>query len=367
MNQGISNAQPAYYPAFDGLRAIAALAVIVGHAAAIGHPVRWTGCAFIAVRFFFVLSGFLITGILIDHVLKADSPWKSLKSFYIRRMLRLCPPYFAFLLFFLVIGNEFVFKTIAWTATYTSNFCFAYFTRPRPPLSHFWTLAVEEQFYLVWPILLLLLSKKRVALLSIVGIGILGGFVYREVAEHFDATRQQILYPPIASLDSLLMGALAAMLMRGQSTAAHTGLKLLRFAGLYLAIPFLTLGLISAQLSWNVWFDLTTDGQFTTALASVGIVILFATGQPENKIGNFLCSRPMRFLGTISYGLYVYHFPLDRIVYEQILMKQYGVADSFVLHSAFVLATTLIVSTLSWYLLERPVLRLKRHFPYAPT
>ena len=240
-----------YIKEFDGLRGLAAIAVVAGHAAPVGHWIRDTNCAFIAVRFFFVLSGFLITGILINQVAKAPSVWHALKAFYMRRALRIFPPYYLFLSVFLITGNEFVYRSLGWTVTYTSNFYFAYFGRARAPVSHFWTLAVEEQFYLVWPLLLLCLFGKHWRAIVVFISLILCGVIFREVASAYSASRPQILYPPIASLDSLLLGAAAAFFARHEHPLGQKIVKCLHIGGVYVFMPILLVLKAASSVEWN--------------------------------------------------------------------------------------------------------------------
>lgn len=354
-----------YIPEFDGLRALAVLAVMAGHSSVLGHPLRWSACGFIAVRFFFVLSGFLITGILLDHVIRSQNRGKSLSAFLVRRGLRIFPAYFAFLVFFLLIGNSFIAETIGWTATYTSNFAFAFFTKSGPPITHFWTLAVEEQFYLIWPLVLVCFYKTPRLLGAVMLLGVVSAITYREFAVSYGLTRPQLLYLPISSLDSLLLGAASAILLRSQIPSAKTLVNLLKKVGLLLATPILLCGLISIPLGWNLGFNLLTTGQWLTALAATGIIIHFATQPSRGIVSRVLLNRQIRFLGVISYGMYLYHFPIDRIVYERILMPQLGLPDNFFLHFSFVCICTTAVATISWYLLERPMLRWKNRFPYT--
>ena len=273
-----------YIKEFDGLRGLAAVAVVAGHAAPLGHWVRDTNCAVIAVRFFFVLSGFLITGILIDQVAKAPSTWRALKAFYVRRALRIFPPYYLFLLVFLAVGNEYVYQTISWSLTYTTNLYFAYFGKSKPPISHFWTLAVEEQFYLVWPVVLLILFGKHWRALIVFACLIISAVVFRELASSFSASRPQILYPPIASFDSLLVGAAAAFFARDKHAVSEKIVQFFHLGGIYVFLPLLVLLKAVAVWSGSPTSNDVTYGQLLIALASVGVVLHFSlTGHTEKK------------------------------------------------------------------------------------
>ena len=356
-----------YIPEFDGLRAVAVLAVMAGHAAVLDHPIRGSACGFIAVRFFFVLSGFLITGILLDHVVSSRNRGKSLAAFLVRRGLRIFPAYFAFLIFFLFIGNSFVMETIGWTATYTSNFAFAFVTKGGPPITHFWTLAVEEQFYLIWPLALICFSRTPKLLGAVLLFGVASAVTFRELALNYELTRSQLLYLPISSLDSLLLGAASAILLRNPSRFADRLVNLLRRVGIFVAAPMLCCGLLSIPLGWDLGFNLLTTGQWLTALAATGIVIHYASQPSRGIVSRILLNRQLRYLGMISYGMYLYHFPIDRIIYERIMMQQLGLPDHFLLHFSFVCICTTAIATLSWYLLEKPILGWKHSFPYDAT
>ena len=169
-----------YIPEFDGLRALAAIAVVLGHSALELSWIREARLHVIAVRLFFVLSGFLITSILLGMKGRVEERHSNvgseLKTFYIRRALRIFPPYFAFLFFFLAIGNVFVRNTFLWHAAYLSN-VYAAFVRPlESPVAHFWTLAVEEQFYLVWPLLLLCVPRRWLSRVLLAAVAFAVGY-----------------------------------------------------------------------------------------------------------------------------------------------------------------------------------------------
>ena len=359
-----------YIKEFDGLRGLAAVAVVAGHAAPVGHWVRDTNCAFLAVRFFFVLSGFLITGILMDQVAKSPSLWRSMTAFYVRRALRIFPPYYLFLLVFLAAGNDFVYRSIGWSLTYTTNLYFAYFGNARAPISHFWTLAVEEQFYLVWPVILLFLFGKHWRALIVFACLIVSAVVFRELAAGFSASRPQILYPPIASLDSLLMGAAAAYFARCEHPTGEKIVRLLHLGGLFIFLPLLVILKVTEVWSGNPVINDVTYGQLLIAFASVGIVLQFSLEDHATlkdripMIGRLLNQPMLSYLGTISYGIYIYHFPFDRMFYERVLVKSYGFPDDFWLHFFVVMTLTIVTASLSWHLVEKRLLQYKAKFPY---
>jgi peptidoglycan/LPS O-acetylase OafA/YrhL len=158
-------------PELDSLRAFAVLAVVWSHSSNINIGIS----GFQGVLLFFVISGFLITGILLNARAAEASPWSVLYAFYARRFLRIFPIYYAVLFVALAVGFPSVRDAIGWHLAYLSNWYFAY--QGFDKVSHLWSLAVEEQFYLVWPWLVLLVPSA--ALPWIIGATILVGPISR--------------------------------------------------------------------------------------------------------------------------------------------------------------------------------------------
>jgi peptidoglycan/LPS O-acetylase OafA/YrhL len=170
--------EPSRTPELDGLRAFAVLAVIVEHA----FGIRWAQTRFetwspgnVGVRLFFVLSGFLITGILLSGRRDAEDTGASKRSvwtaFYLRRSLRIFPLAYAAIALACIAGAPTIRQHLGWYVTYTENFLFARQYSFEPPLSHFWSLAVEEQFYLIWPVVMLLVPETWLLPLILCSIG----------------------------------------------------------------------------------------------------------------------------------------------------------------------------------------------------
>src|SRR5208337_4189358 len=149
----------------DGIRALAVIAVMIQHFDP--GTVRWIKLGHVGVRVFFVLSGFLITGILLQARQSAEidglSKWRVLRNFYARRFLRIFPIYYLVILVTWVAGIAEMRESVGWNLSYLSNFYFYQRGTGNYSVTHLWSLAVEEQFYLLWPLLILFLPRKWLA------------------------------------------------------------------------------------------------------------------------------------------------------------------------------------------------------------
>jgi peptidoglycan/LPS O-acetylase OafA/YrhL len=375
----------AYYPALDGLRAVAFLLVFGQHYYAM--PWGWAG-----VNVFFVLSGFLITGILFDS---RDQPHRA-RNFYIRRTLRIFPLYFGIALLLLLLWPVMRWQWSAWWLlwpVYLGN-ALRYvspqvWTEGSPlqaaanlwlhtPLlpkitfyfGHFWSLCVEEQFYLLWPWIVFRVRSRR-ALLWICGLAVVLTPLLR-VATQASAPawmlRGNLLYCTLPfQLDALLLGGLIALLWRflPQET-------LLRLAKLIAAIAAIITGIYLArtlhptQLFWREHYHYA-GWQFTWGLSFIDIfsaALILCCLQPSALLTRALSVRPLRWLGRISYGAYVFHD-----IFHDVLAR--AIATLALRHAFFMqhgdkllfvaaLALTLLLASLSYRYFETPFLRLKQ-------
>ncbi len=313
-------AQNAYYPALDGLRAVAFLMVFELHYLHSYLPVSfgWAG-----VDIFFVLSGFLITGILYDT---QDHPFR-VRNFYIRRTLRIFPLYYAvFLLLFLasfVVHWNWNQLWLLWPA-YLGN---SAFLLPHPPFEvmqgtilsqrwpwleinfgHFWSLCVEEQFYLVWPWVVFGVRNRQrlitICLAAIVLCPLARALADFYLPPSFIAAEVVSKAAPFR-IDALLLGALIALLLRGPaarrlSISTPVGLLLIAFMfSLWGGITFLTNHLHADPL----WLF---SARISLADLISACIILMAI-QNTSPLARILTIRPLRWLGRISYGAYVFH------------------------------------------------------------
>jgi len=317
-----------YRPDIDGLRAVAVLAVVCFHA----FPAVFKG-GFVGVDIFFVISGFLISSILLTSL---EENTFSFKEFYIRRVLRIFPTLIVVLSFCYGLGwlvllpNEFqqLGKHMAGGTAFVSNLFFwqeaGYFdnSSETKPLLHLWSLGVEEQFYIVWPCLLLLAWKKRLNFLKVATFSIAVSFPVNVYALHVDDA-VQAFYSPLARFWELLLGALlayiqlyavpvegyvaqglAALWSKGQAgrrpvvspAMVRNGLSILGAMLIAAALLFL-----DRTHTFPGWWAL---------LPTVGAVLVIAAGPQAVVNRSLLSARPMVWVGLISYPLYLWHWPL---------------------------------------------------------
>jgi peptidoglycan/LPS O-acetylase OafA/YrhL len=368
----------AFYPALDGLRAIALVLVVLEHYR--GIPWGWTG-----VDLFFVLSGFLITGILYDSRHDAHR----IRNFYVRRTLRIFPLYygvmFAILLSIPVFHWRLTWEWISWPL-YVGNFLrylhpqvsgtpWEWLVDFQPTgswrghtvrlyLGHFWSLCVEEQFYLLWPWMVFALkSRRRIAVLCAASLPLC--LAMRLAASHLAPAwmlNDYLLYCfPLFRVDSLLLGGLLAMLIRG----SHRELLLL-FARRALLTCVLAGALCAAFIpAARIFLPRYADPpwRFTWGLTAVDLLagmLLLAALDHTTPVFRVLRLRPLRWLGRISYGAYVFH---DIWHYELSAWLETlpPVHRSFNI-TALGLGLTILVAWLSFRFYESPFLELKERW-----
>jgi peptidoglycan/LPS O-acetylase OafA/YrhL len=359
-----------YIRALDGLRCIAVLIVIWEHAGS-GPLIKEFGNHGIGVYgvwLFFVLSGFLITGILLrerDRLIAGRVTLRSaLRTFYARRFLRIFPVYYLLLLVLAVVGLVPQFRQdLVWFATYLANWVIA--ARARFPVAtgHLWSLAVEEQFYLIWPLLILIVPAGRLKwwLLGTAFLGVFSRFAIGLVTN----SSISVLTPTVSNLDSLAIGALLAWHRHDHADQSRMRVNALR-VGLAAALVLILLNCYLSfvvQRGWRI-FNLT---EALSASLLGAWLIHGALANTEGLGTRILASAPLVYVGKISYGVYLYHYVL---IYG---MRQWpglrDVADAIAPQDGtrFFLLTTVItiaVASASWYSFERPLNNLKRHFPY---
>ncbi len=344
----------------DAVRAIAVVLVMVHHyVPAVSRRVEVGN---MAVRVFFVLSGFLITGILLRARDKAErigeSRWCVLRAFYARRLLRIFPVYYLVLIGMAGLGARQVRDGFWWHAGYLSNVYMYRLGTGHGSVTHFWSLAVEEQFYLVWPLLMLFTPRRLVTPLIVAAIA--AGPIFRAAVllHGGNAWQASILTP--ACLDTLGMGALLAVL----SAPAHAALKhrvltaaLIAGLPLYLATAINYFTRPYPSHWWAIPFS------FGIALWAAWLIDRTYRGF-HGLVGRALSLRPLTYLGAISYGVYVMHNFVDGFVTRGFkaahLREPAGAALVM-----YTFAATFVAATVSWHLFEKPINRLKSLFPYT--
>jgi peptidoglycan/LPS O-acetylase OafA/YrhL len=349
-----------YMPQLDALRAIAVILVIISHWFAGEHFLnRYSANGILGVTLFFVLSGFLITGILLKSkttVDKGGSIKKAFTTFYIRRSLRIFPVYYLLLVILFVINSSGIRESFWWHFFYGSNFFFWLKGEFGGHLSHFWSLAVEEQFYLVWPAVILFVKRKYIP--HVLFLGIVTAILFR----YFVTTPQnelgRILMP--GSLDSFCVGGL---LVYGKQSGAYIYKTYIKSRNLFL------IGSLLLLIAVHTTYFKTLSIQVNTALfyflisVSFGIIIDRVSDIVYTPIvGWVLNNRALRYIGKISYGVYLFHNFIPYF-YD---IKVPGLPASLSMYTIQGLRFLLLVgiASLSWFLFEKPVLQLKKHFEY---
>ncbi|MBC8140876.1 MAG: acyltransferase [Armatimonadetes bacterium] len=339
--------------ALDGLRWFAFLGVFLFHA---NSSLFYFGSY--GVQVFFVLSGFLIGGILLSQREQATIPlWDRLRTFYIRRSLRIFPVYYFLLLSLFVLGilhlqNSDRLYLLSYHALYLTNF-YLFFTGAQiDSQTHLWTLCVEEHFYLLIPLVLLSVSLKNlargtVALLVLVTACRLLNAVWWH--------QPRLEYLSFMQFDVMMVGVITAIVQRNGSFLGVTAPRLLR-AGTVCGAASL---IIMVAYAFSLPFTLFLKEVVLPLTLSIGVAALLLSLWNDRMpaLQRFLSWKPFVFLGQISYGLYLYHNFLF------VLSRSSTGGMHFVMTGA-VLIATIIIATASWFLLENPVNELKRFFPY---
>ena len=324
-------------PQLDGLRAVAVACVLAYHF--IPGVDRYAPLGSMGVRLFFVISGFLITGILRSW--RGRPLGDALKTFYVRRSLRIFPVFYFALAAAAVINIGPVRDTLAWHVTYLSNFYFYLRGDWHGSVSHLWSLAVEEQFYLVWPWLILCAPERwlRPAMIAMVAVAPLSRVL-------FPNPMDSVL--PTSCLDSLGMGALIAMAVPHKGEAYRVG-----GVGVVGAVLIAVTLLMRYTAVGGQYQVVGLD--FGVSLFSAWLVASAAHGF-RGAAGRLLSLAPIIAVGRISYGLYVYQgftpYLLGRYVPGFVTMPA-------PVRVALLVTVTALIAMASWRWLEQPFLRLK--------
>ena len=341
-----------YIPALDGVRALAILLVLLFHWFPVNHWVNVLPNGPIGVTLFFVLSGYLISTILMGQQ-AAGNFVRSFKNFVIRRALRIFPIYFLVLLGLLVakrVGIQVVtdfYEHPVYYWTYLYNHWLERQQNWSDMLSPYWSLSVEEQFYIVWPFFMLLIpSGKRMLgfLWSVVVLGI----VARYISVH---EFHGIGVYMITCVDTFAWGALLAYYVRTGRTS-ELGIWVRR-----LWIPVLILWIMLCLRHTDA--DLVKQLFFRTLTSMVSVALLFQVMQ-AGILARIFSWTPLRKIGQMSYGIYLYHMLVPDLFYQIAARLQIPLpADSYHVIGLLVL---FLVAAISYRWIEKPIQALKRHF-----
>jgi len=301
------------------------------------------------VNLFFIISGFLITLGLIRSREKEEYIQTSLSKFYVRRFLRIFPIYYLMLLFLWLFNHHKVADGIIWYLTYTTNF-YCIKIQDWGGLSHLWSLALEEQFYFIWPFIILLSPKQLLPI--IISATICLSVAFKTYCAYYGATFWISYMHPLAVLDILGLGALLAYLFYFKIEA----LKKLLHNNAFIAFVFLQLGLVlycRFNLKYHSIYDILSRCSFGLFSAwIVGRAVFNFNG----IIGRILTSKPLSYIGKISYGVYLLHI----LVPGMLMGVKYPINHTLRFCMYFIL--TIAICTLSWELFERQILKLKSKF-----
>ena len=354
-----------YKPALDGLRAIAVMSVLAYHFGA-----NWAKGGFLGVDMFFVLSGYLITSLLL--VEWARNGRIQFAAFWARRARRLLPA------LFLVLIAVAIWSRIAldanqwhairldelWTFFYSANWHFiaagqSYFSTAPSPLRHTWSLAIEEQFYLVWPLIVLgcmyFARGKHWLLTTVCGVGIVGSLIVLSSTYTEGTDPSRPYYGTDARASQLLVGALLAILLLRWNPRSRP----VRLALQWLAI--------AASLLIAYAFIFASDrgpalyhGGFLVFAVCTAIVVTAIVQETRNPLKAGLSLSPMRWIGRVSYGIYLWHWPIA----VALTPERTGISGAPL--DLLRVGATFVVAALSYYLVELPIRQRRFRHVWTP-
>jgi peptidoglycan/LPS O-acetylase OafA/YrhL len=372
---GLAATLRAQMPVLDALRG-GAIALVLAHRFNVTSdpaslPARLT-CAlmefgWVGVQLFFVLSGFLITGILLD----SRGHGGYYRAFFARRVLRIFPLYYAVLAAAFVVVPLFTgqqpagYQHQVWLWTYLSNwvgpFGFAVAAFP-----HFWSLAVEEQFYLVWPFVVRVAEGR--ALPIVCALLVIAALASRIVLRALDVTVEAPYVWTICRVDALALGAMAAWALRVPSLAQAFAARPRALAIGTMALFFA--GAVATRGYPRVSVATQTIGYSILAWCSVVVLVLGVLAQARGgRLAALLSPAPLRSLGKYSYAMYIFHVPIHHQLGVRLLAR-FGQTHPplavTLVYCAAMSAVTYAAAVVSYHVYEKRFLALKRRFVVAP-
>lgn len=344
----------------DGLRFFAVLMVMIGH----WLQWKWQNPILLKIPFvhgvilFFVLSGFLITRILLtnrdlyNH--GNENKFLLVKNFYFRRFFRIFPIYYLLLIFLFLINFENTRELFPWLISYSSNIYQSINNVKIGNFNHFWSLAVEEQFYLFWPFVILFVKQKK-TLTFIVG-AILLALIVRTFLFIYVGKWMTTSFFTLSSMHALGLGALLAY-FKTYTPIVET--KLSKAKWLYLVLVLYIGSLLIQNVFQLSWYKAILD-HFFFAILSFFIILRASENNFKGFAKILLENRFVTYSGKISYGLYIYHLFVPTLFHFVCTKLGVSIKGNFII---FYL-TTFVLAHFSWVLIEKPINRLKNNYPY---
>jgi len=358
-----NSAIDSYNKQIDGLRCFAVLGVLVFH-------FMYFENIFLArfpfgqgVNLFFVISGYLITKILLVSKEKIEeektTKRKVVAIFYFKRFLRIFPIYYLTIFFLLIIGFQNTRDVWVWLVTYATNFYISIDHFPYiGSFHHLWSLAVEEQFYLIWPFLILFIPKKYIERI-IIGI-ILLALLFKITYYQYFGWSSAINALTISCADSLGFGALIAYWSLYRKSLIDKITKI-RFVVLISFLPYIYFMIYPRK------FDFITVVANNFLFSVTAFFIVMKASQVRfSSLTKFLLENKVALhLGKISYGIYLYHFFMPDFYNYMVEMFPNYFSSGTLFRIPFLLLSSIAFAECSWYLLEKPVMKFKGKFQYS--
>lgn len=346
----------------DGLRFFAVSVIMLGH----WYQWTWTNPVYAklplvhGVDLFYVLSGFLITRILLNNRNSAPqiSPSALLKTFYVRRFLRIFPIYYLLIFGLFAFNYANTRELFPWLVTYTSNLYQSINNVSVGEFNHFWSLAVEEQFYLFWPLLMLLLPKRNIP--WVLGITLVLALLSRA---YFHFFVHKWLATSFFTLNCMHLFSLGGILAYFQLNKPDWFNSLSQSYWFFLAFVIYSLLFYGIETYHWDWFKVIFDEFLFGIVAFFAIAVAARNG--FKYVSAFILEHPwVLHVGKISYGMYIIHLFIPSFYYWLFPKLGISLSNKFT-EFVFLYLLTFGLAHLSWTYLESPINRLKSRFSYA--
>jgi peptidoglycan/LPS O-acetylase OafA/YrhL len=344
----------------DGLRAIAIFFTLVTHFFITGSDriERLVPRGHLGVRPLFVISGFLITRILLRCRLENDR-WRELGVFYMRRFLRIVPLYYTVLILAALVNVRPVRQTLWWHLAYLSNlYQIVYHAAPHLVTTAYWSLSVEEQFYLVWPCLILFLPR-RYLLPTMIGT-VITGPLFRLFAVVLHIYSSGSL--PFACTDALGIGALLAYFQDKESGSPEAAALFTRWLKWVGPLPF---AVFMGSKACGATIPGTPVLADLAAALAFGWVVSRATTSFHGLVGWVLELAPLRYLGRISYGIYILHSFMPVLLFYVLRWTHLSLRETSIFRFFLLIGMSVGAASISSRYFESPINAYKRFFEYA--